>query len=298
MTDKALSTPPSLEAAFAPERGALTTALGGQMSAAQTVGAARTALDKAGVRFAREVTDPQLQKSGLWLLEMVKSGAGVLDRATQAEIKYVETSAKGSLLGAIRPTIFYGAAGALALAGFIQGSGLAILSAGVLAIIHTLDPRRFAALKSRLPFMPKPTAIEDQSGRRFIAEAQLVTDANGFVGQLTDALKTADHILLRLAAPEADSHWADDTRLTGLLQNLLEAGGADDSGFALQVINKELPSLLAGEGISLVDYSRKTKDMFDTLPAMGDGPAAEMAAPALVDKEGRIIRRGRVWIRS
>ncbi len=287
-----------MEAAFAPERGELTTQLGGQLSAAQTVGAARSALDKAGVRFARQVSDPQLQKAGLWLLEMVKSGAGVLDRATQAEIKYVETTAKPSLIGALRPTVFYGAAGALALAGFVQGSGLAILSAGVLALLHTLDPRRLSALKSRLPFIPAPKAIEDQSGRRFIAEAQLVTDANGFVGQLTDALKTADHILLRLAAPEDEASWTDEARLTGLLQNLLEAGQAGDSGFAMDVINKELPSLLSGEGIELVAYSRKTKDLFDTLPAMGEGASEEMAAPAMVTKDGRVIRRGRVWVRQ
>ncbi|WP_409432786.1 hypothetical protein ACJ3XI_11350 [Litorimonas sp. RW-G-Af-16] len=299
MTRKStLAITPSLELAFAPERSKLVQALEGQMSAAETVGAARLALDRAGVRFAKEVTDPQLQKAGIWLLEMIKSGAGVLDRATQAEIIYTENASVKSKLSHLRPTLFYGAAGALALAGFVQGSGLAMLSAGVLALIHTLDPRRLKSLQARLPFAPKPKAIEDQSGRRFIAEAQIFTDAHGFVGQLSDALKTADHILLRLAAPTDTTHWSDDTRLTGLLQNLLEAAQMDDQDFAMQVIDKELPSLLSQNGVELIHYSAKTRHMFDTLPAMGEGAKTEMAAPAIVNAEGRILKRGRVWVRT
>lgn len=293
----ALTTPPSLLAAFTPERDVLSEALGEQMSPAQTVGHVRRALDNAGRRFARDLEDPQLQKSGLWLIEVIKSGAGVLDRATTAEIAYTET-AKPSGFAGLRPTLFYGAAGVLALAGFVQGTGLLVFGAGVLAALHTLDPQRFAQLKARLPFVKTPPALTDGTGRTLLAEARITTDREGFLNQITDALKTADHILARLAVSSEAAHWSEDMRLTGALQNLLEAGEAKDSDFAMELITRELPSLLAGEGIDLIQYSKKTADMFDVLPALGEGPRAEMAAPAMMNKAGRVLRRGTVWVRQ
>ena len=79
MSENLPSVVPSLARAFEPERRALQTALTPELSAAQVVGEARRALDRAGVAFTHEVSDPNLQKSGLWLLEMVKAGAGILD---------------------------------------------------------------------------------------------------------------------------------------------------------------------------------------------------------------------------
>ncbi len=291
---------PSLIAAFSGERDALQLALREDMSPAQTVVAVRSALDRAAARFAGTTEDPALQKAGLWLIEVVKSGAGVLDRATQAEVTYVETGTPttgiAGLLG--QPTLFYGAAGVLALVGVVQASGLAILSAAVLAALHTLEPKRFKKLLALLPRSKPPAALEDQSGRQFTAEARLTTDAPGLVGQIMDALKTADAILERLAEPTPETHWADTPRLAALLQNLLEAGGAEDSDFAMELIGKELPGLLASGGISVVTYDRKTREYFDELPGMGEGAKIEMAAPALLREDGTVLRRGTVWVRS
>ena len=294
---------PSLLPAFAQERGALQAALSAgdaALTSAQTVSIIRGALDRTGASFARSTEDPALQKAGLWLVEVIKSGAGVLDRAVSADITYVESGTPsvgvGGLLG--KPTLFYGAAGVLAVVGIVQSAGLVILSAAILAGLHTLEPKRWKKLMAFLPRTKPPAALEDQSGRQFTAEARLSVDAAGLIGQIEDALKTADYILSRLAEPQSQTHWADTPRLAAMLQNLLEAGGAGDSDFALELIDKELPSLLRSGGVSVVTYSKKTMTYFDELPGIGEGAKIEMAAPALLREDGSVLRRGTVWVRS
>ena len=297
-------TEPSLLTGFVRERAALEKALSvrgeGALSSAQTVSAIRSALDRTGAAFARTTEDPALQKAGLWLIEVIKSGAGVLDRAVTADVIYVETGTPSAgvpgLLG--KPTLFYGAAGLLAVVGLVQGAGLVVLSAAILAGLHTLEPKRWKKLMAVLPRTKQPAALEDQSGRQYTAEARLTLDAAGLIGQIEDALKTADHIILRLAEPQAQTHWADTPRLAAMLQNLLEAGGAGDPDFAMDLIRKELPSLLQSGGVSIVDYSKKTQDYFDELPGIGEGAKIEMAAPALIREDGSVLRRGTIWVRS
>jgi len=294
----------SLLPGFALERAALEKSLSirgkGALSSAQTVSAIRSALDRTGAAFAKTTEDPALQKAGLWLIEVIKSGAGVLDRAVTADIAYVETGTPpagvSKLLG--KPTLFYGAAGLLAVIGLVQGAGLVVLSAAILAGLHSLEPKRWKKLMALLPRTKPPAALEDQSGRQFTAEARLTLDAAGLIRQIEDALKTADHILLRLAEPQSETHWADTPRLAAMLQNLLEAGGAEDPDFAMDLISKELPSLLQSGGIGVVEYSKKTTDYFDELPGIGQGPKIEMAAPALIREDGSVLRRGTVWVRS
>ena len=292
MSDTLPSVVPSLARAFEPERKALQSLLTPDLSAAQVVGEARRALDRAGAAFTHEVNDPHLQKSGLWLLEMVKAGAGILDRATGADVVWSERAAKPKRQWAGRG-LFYGAAGLFAVAGLVQGSMTVILASGVLAAFRFFDPKDWGHLLDKIPFRKKQIALEDLSGRRMEAEAFIRADAHGFITQLVEALKTADHILLRLAEPETQTHWRDNPRLTGMLQSLLEAQEAGDGDFALTLINQEMKSVLAGEGIELISYSKKTKDMFDILPAIGE-LETKMAAPALVS-EGRVLRRGTVW---
>ena len=291
---------PSLLDAFESERVKLDAKLSEDLTSAQTVAALRSALDRAGARYARSFDDPNLQKSGLWLIEVIKSGVGILDRATQTEITYVETAAPKSNLANIfgQTSLFYGAAGLLGLVGFIQASSLTVLSAVILAALHTLEPGRFKKLKRLLPQTKPPAALEDHSGRQFKAEARLKTDGPGLIGQIMDALKTSDAILKRLSEPKAETHWADTPRLAALFQNLLEAGSADDSDFAMELIEKELPSLISSGGLSIVKYSKTNKGFFDELPGLGDGPKVEMAAPALLRADGTVLRRGTIWVRT
>ena len=292
MNENLPSITPSLANAFEPERQELQLALTDDLSTAQMVGEARRALDRAGAAFSASTQDPKLQKAGLWLIEMVKAGAGILDRANHADIVWSETAARPARKWAGR-SLFYGAAGLFAAAGFVQGSGLTILGAAVLAGLRFFDPKDWGHLMHRIPFMKRPPALEDNSGRRLEAAAHIRTDANGFITQLVDALKTADHILVRLAEPQTQTHWRDNSRLMGLVQSLLEAEGAADGDFALTLIKQELKSVLSSEGVELVAYSPKTKNLFDVLPAIGE-TETKMAAPALMAGD-QILRRGTIW---
>jgi len=219
----------------------LQNALTSELSASEVVIEARRALDRAGVMFTRELSDPKLQKSGLWLLEMVKAGAGILDRATGADIVWSERAARPKRTIAGR-SLYYGAAGVFGVAGLLQGSMLTILAAGILAGLQAI-------------------ALEDLSGRRMEAEAFIKADVQGFITQLVEALKTADHILLRLAEPALATDWRDNPRLVGMMQSFLEAQNAGDGDFALTLIKKEMNSVLASEEVEVVAYSKKTKDM-------------------------------------
>ena len=292
MSENLPSVVPSLARFFEPERRALQNSLTPELSAAQVVGEARRALDRAGVAFTHEVSDPNLQKAGLWLLEMVKAGAGILDRATGADVVWSEHAARPKRQWAGRG-LFYGAAGVFGIGGLLQGSMLTILAAAALAALRFFDPKDWGHLLDKIPFRKKAVAIEDLSGRRMEAEAFIRADAHGFITQLVDALKTADHILLRLAEPRAETDWRDNPRLIGMMQSLLEAENAGDGDFALTLIKQEMTSVLAGEEVELITYSKKTKDMFDVLPAIGE-TETKMAAPALVSR-GKILRRGTIW---
>ena len=292
MNENLPSAVPSLARMFEPERQALQNTLTAELSAAQVVGEARRALDRAGVAFTHEVNDPNLQKSGLWLLEMVKAGAGILDRATGADVVWSERAAKPKRQWAGRG-LFYGSAGLFGVAGLLQGSMLTIFAAVALASLRFFDPKDWGHILDKIPFRKKTVALEDLSGRRMEAEAFIRADAHGFITQLVEALKTADHILLRLAEPQAETDWRDNSRLIGMMQSLLEAEQAGDGDFALTLIKQEMTSVLAGEEIELITYSKKTKDMFDVLPAIGE-TETKMAAPALMSK-GKILRRGTVW---
>ena len=292
MSENLPSVVPSLARIFEPERKILQNTLTPELSAAQVVGEARRALDRAGVAFTHEVSDPNLQKAGLWLLEMVKAGAGILDRATGADVVWSEHAAKPKRQWAGRG-LFYGAAGLFGVAGLLQGSMLTIFAVAALAGLRFFDPKDWGHLLDKIPFRKKPVALEDLSGRRMQAEAFIRADAHGFITQLVDALKTADHILLRLAEPQTETDWRDNPRLIGMMQSLLEAENAGDGDFALTLIKQEMKSVLAGEQVDLIPYSKKTKDMFDILPAIGE-TETKMAAPALVSN-GKILRRGTVW---
>lgn len=303
MDKTALSVTPSLAQHFAQERNHLRSALGQDLSPEQVVGEMRRALDRTGLSFTRSVTDPQIQKAGLWLLEIIKSGAGVLDRATHAEVSYVETAPQSRWYDHLkdwRPGLFYGVAGGLVLAGLWQGSALLVAGSASLALLHGLSSLK-GELMAKLPFLRAPQALPSPDGRQLKAEAVLRTDTAGFLNQISDALATADHILARMVQTEPETHWRDDQNLMALFQNLLEANLAGDGKYALQVVGKEMNSVLSAAGIESISYSKKTAHWFDELPALivNEGePAIEMAAPALITKEGRLLRRGTIWVRS
>ena len=281
----------SLSQHFAQEAAALR--LARDATPAQAVGEVRRVLDRTAARYARATDDPALQKAGQWLVEIVKSGTGLIDRASHADVVWDEVGVKNDWTLSARDSLFYAGAALFGAAGIVQGVGLAVWGALGLAGLHALT-----RLKVRIPFMPRPRALPDESGRLRRASAVVRLDPDGLIRQVTDALNTADHILLRLAAPQADAHWRDDGRLVALLQSLVEAGRAGDEAYAMELSRRELPSLLEGAGLALVEYSAERAGWFDRLPALGDGPDLQTAAPALVTDDGRVVRRGTVWVRG
>lgn len=295
MSSNLPSTTPSLARAFEPERARLRDELRAEDNNTDIVVIeARRALDKAGATFANSTDDPTMQKAGLWLIEMVKSSAAVLDHGTKARISWNEVAGPKVSIWSGRG-LFYGAAALFGAAGFVQGSGLVMLAAAVLAGLRAFDPGKWKTLAARLPFSKKtPPLLSNDFGKHMRVDAQIGVDADGFVDSLAEALRTADHILIRMSEPQIETHWRDNARLMGLVQNLLEAEGAEDGDFALRVINKELTSVLSGEGIERVNYTKKTSHLFDSLPAIGEVKIRQ-AAPALV-ADGTVIRRGTIWM--
>ncbi|MGB6228921.1 MAG: hypothetical protein WBF53_02190, partial [Litorimonas sp.] len=81
--------------------------LSGEDSPAQAVGAVRRVLDRTAARYARSVSDPQLQRAGQWLVEIVKSGTGLIDRASHADVVWNEVAAKPGFKMSLRPSLFY-----------------------------------------------------------------------------------------------------------------------------------------------------------------------------------------------
>jgi len=301
MTDNLPATTPSLARAFESEREALRLRITGEnLSSHKAVSEARKALDRTGDIFAQTTDDIQIQKAGLWLLEMVKSGAGVLDRGAKAAIVWREVPPTSPRVIA-GSTLFYGAALFFMLAGLMQGSRLTMLAATVIAALRFFDPKDWKNLLGKIPFIGrilgkgKQKSLEAPDGHRFLADAHVSVEAAGYVDALAEALRTADHVLLRLAEPVLEKRWTDDTRLMSFVQGLLEARAVDDGHFALKLVGSELESILSADGIKVVNYSHKTAKLFDILPALDlVGGKTKQAAPALV-RDGKVLRRGTVW---
>ncbi len=298
MTDNLPATIPSLARVFENEREDLRALIASEdLSSERAVSEARRALDRTGDIFAASTDDMHIQKAGLWLLEMVKSGAGVLDRGTTADIVWREVPRTSARVIA-GSTLFYGAAGFFVLAGLLQGSTLSVMAGAVLAGLRFFDPKDwkgFIARKIALFGRGKQKLLEAPDGNRFMADAHVSVEAAGYVDALSEALRTADHVLLRLAEPVTEKLWTDDGRLTSLVQSLLEAHRAGDREFAMKLISSELTTILNADGIEIVNYSRKTAKLFDILPALDleDGKTKQ-AAPALLIGD-QVLRRGTVW---
>ena len=292
--DNLPQTLPSLRESFRPERDKLSRELTLSMTPAQIVTEGRKALDRvAGEVGDKDALSPQLRKTALWLLEIVKSNTALFDQGRQTRIHWQEVP-KASTKSRLANLVFFGGAAAMLAAAFVFKNSGAFYAVGALTGARLLEPKIMRALTQKLPFIKqKPLAIEDLRARYQI-DATIEADPQAFLAHIDDSLAAADHILARLSLPETGAKWHDNARLTGMMQNLLEASHAGDSDYALKLIDQELGALLTSSGIEIVSYSPKQKALFDVLPSLGE-PQTRMAAPALV-KDGRVIRRGTIWV--
>ncbi len=289
---------PSLRESFRPERDRLSRELSLSTPPSQIVTAGRHALD----RVASDMGDnpqlkPQIRKTALWLLEIVKSNTGLFDQGRDTRIDWQERPETTE--GRWANILFFGGAAVMMAAAFLFKNGGALYGLGALAALRLCDPKIRQSMAQKLPFIKaRPLAIEDLRTRYQIS-AHIEADPQAFLSHIDDSLAAADHILARLSLGDDPDDWHDNPQLLGAFQNLLEAQISGDSDYALKLIDKEIRSVLAASGIEVIDYSKDAVQMFDKLPSLdnslGLGDAAEqMAAPALV-KDGRILRRGTIW---
>ena len=286
--------PPSLRDAFRPERDRLSRELSLTTPPGEIVTEGRKALDRVGSQISeRAGMTPQVRKTALWLIEIVKSNTSLFDQGRETRIQWRELPAD-KRRGRLANLLFFGGAAAMMMAAYVFKNGGALYGVGALAALRCFDPKIMQAVRQKLPFTKsKPLAIEDFRAHYQI-EAKIDADPQAFLSHIDDSLATADQILARLSIPEADTQWHDHSRLMSVVQNLLEAKTMNDSGYAMKLIDQELGSLLGSDGIEIVDYSPKQARLFDALPSLGE-TETRMAAPALV-KDGRVIRRGTVWV--
>lgn len=297
MTDLSPHSVPALADLFAHERENLRAQIANEdLSTAQAVAETRRALDRTGAAFVRATGDANLQRAGLWLLEVIKSGVGSLDRGQKPEIVWREIPKKPGK-GLAGQTLYFSAAFGFMIAGLVQGSRLTILAATALAALRLFDLVDWAKITARLKIFgrSKRVAIEGPDGRAHLVDVRIGVNGPAFMQTVNEGLSTADQILKRLAEPKAEYHWHDDPRLLGFVQSLLEAAADQDKDFAFKLIDSELRSVLTSEGIELVEYSPRTEKYFDVLPALdGENHGIKQAAPAL-KHGGEIIKRGTVW---
>lgn len=284
---------PSLYKSFEFERDGLVKAIADSaLSPGQIVTAARKALDRTGKHFSNQTSDMKIQRAGLWLLEMTKSGASVLDQGAKADIHWHEVPAQKRPIPWAQ-NLFFIVGIALVVWSISKDSRPGIYAAIILMLLRFLDPDNWRGRFDRFKFWKRrKTKIEFADGAAK-AEARIQVNAHGFVTAISESLKTADHILMRLSEPQAETHWREDKRLMHFVQGLLEAQHSNDGDFALTLIGKELESILAADGIQRLDYNKKTSQYFDVMPSIGQSET-KVAAPALM-ANGQLIVRGTVW---
>lgn len=284
---------PSLYASFETERDQLVEDIANSaLSTGQIVTASRKALDRTGKHFSGKTQDMKIQRAGLWLLEMVKSGASVLDQGAQADIFWREVPAKKHSIPWAQNLFFVVGIG-LVVWSISQDSRPGAYAAVILMLLRFLDPDNWRGRFDRFKFWKRRKNKIEFGDSAAQAEARITVNAHGFVTALSESLKTADHILSRLAEPTIETHWREDKRLMHFVQGLLEAQYSEDGDFALTLVGKELDSILAAEGIQRLEYNKKTSQYFDIMPSIGQSET-KVAAPALM-ADGQLIARGTVW---
>lgn len=285
---------PSLRESFRPERDRLSRDLGHMDAPGQIVIAGRQALDRVAAHMGDyPQLNPQIRKTALWLVEIVKSNTGLFDQGHAPQIQWREVP--GGAPRKLWPNLlFFGGAAAMMTAALIFKNGGALYAVGALTVMRCADPKFIASAAQKLPFIKaKPLAIEDLQARYQI-EAEITADPQAFLSHIDNSLAAADQILARLSIPPSQSQWHDNPRLISALQNLFEAQIGGDTDYALKVIDQELASVFGAEGIEIIHYAKDKAVLFDPLPGLGEA-GIKMAAPAFV-KDGRVLRRGTIWV--
>jgi hypothetical protein len=172
---------------------------------------------------------------------------------------------------------------AVALAGMLlQGGALTALA--LLGALTLLSVREWFSQAS------PPAALQPTPHFRMVVEV------NTLLVTLREAMKAVDMVMAEASKPSAVAASAleEDGTLLDLIHELLRAAYAEDGVYALKHLNS-LTFVLARQGVTLQNFTAENHHLFDTVPDLSPHTRTwRTLKPALVKKDGRLLRRGLV----
>lgn len=173
---------------------------------------------------------------------------------------------------------------AIALAGILfQGSALTALA--LLGALVLLSVREWFS-----PVVPSAAVLQPAP------QLRIVVDVNILLVTLREAMKAVDMVMAEAgkSSPLATSALEEDGTLLDLMHELLRAAYAEDGVYALKHLNS-LTFVLARQGVTLQNFTAEHHHLFDTVPDLSPHSRTwRTLKPALVKKDGRVLRRGLV----
>jgi hypothetical protein len=109
-------------------------------------------------------------------------------------------------------------------------------------------------------------------------------------------MKAVDMVMAEATKPlpVTASLLEEDGTLLDLMHELLRAAYAEDGAYALKHLNT-LAFVFARQGVTLENFTAKNHQLFDTIPDLNPHSQTwRTLKPALVRKDGRLLRRGLV----
>jgi hypothetical protein len=174
---------------------------------------------------------------------------------------------------------------AVALAGLLFQDG-ALTALALLGALVLLSVREWFSH----PSPPAVPALQPSSRPR------MVVDVNRLLAQLREAMKAVDAVMAEASKPPAvaTSALEEDGTLLDLMHELLRAAYAEDGVYALKHLNT-LTFVFARQGVTLQNFTAENHHLFDTVPDLNPHSRTwRTLKPALVKKDGRLLRRGLV----
>ena len=174
---------------------------------------------------------------------------------------------------------------AVALAGMLfQGGALTALALlGALVLLSVREWFSSAAPLAAPALQPTP-------------HFRTVVDVNTLLVTLREAMKAVDMVMAEASKPPplAASALEEDGTLLDLMHELLRAAYAEDGVYALKHLNS-LTFVFARQGVTLQNFTAENHHLFDTVPDLSPHTRTwRTLKPALVKKDGRVLRRGLV----
>jgi hypothetical protein len=129
-----------------------------------------------------------------------------------------------------------------------------------------------------------------------VPRVRVTVDVNRLLSRLREAMKAVDMVMAETTQPVpiATSPLEEDGTLLDLMHELLRAAYAEDGAYALKHLDT-LAFVFARQGVMLQNFTAESHHLFDTVPDLNPHSRTwRTLKPALVKKDGRLLRRGLV----